>query len=119
MADINRAANSTLHSASKSSRKVNLPRDFHKAACWIQMLAGFVLRHRFDHGVGQTFAAEIIQRVFDEPASQGLTAELRRDGEVGNPTFAALAIHSRADVTGDAALSLSHEDTGGVARDVF
>ena len=55
--------------SSKSSRKVNLPRDFDKAARRIQMLAGFVLRHRFDHGVGQTFAAEIIQRVLDEPVS--------------------------------------------------
>jgi len=41
---------------------VNLPRDFHKAARRIQMLAGFVLRHRFDHRAGQTFAAELIQR---------------------------------------------------------
>ena len=54
---------------------MNLPRDFHKAARWIQVLAGFVLRHRFDHGVGQTFAAEIIQRVLDEPALARQMAE--------------------------------------------
>jgi hypothetical protein len=83
------------------------------------MLAGFILRHGFDHGVRQAFAAEIMQRVFNEPAAQTLTAELHRDGQVRNPALAALVIHSRRDIANEPALNFGHEHSARVCSNIF
>ena len=72
---------------------MNLPRDFDETARRIKVLALFILCHRFNHRVGQAFAAEIIQGVFNELPSESVPTELGRDREVRNAAFPGFAIH--------------------------
>jgi hypothetical protein len=102
--------------SSQFSSEVNLARDFNESARRVEVLAGGILRHRFDHRVGQALPAEIIECVFDELASESLTSEFGRDGEVWDAAFAGDAINQRGDVTSHGALRFGYEDAVRVGR---
>src|SRR4051812_15306669 len=98
---------------------MNLARNFDKAAGGIKMLTRFILRHRFNHRIGETFTAKVIERMFDELAPQAQSAKFSSDGEIGNAALARLAIDGRRDVTHDAISRLSYENAVRICRHVI
>src|SRR6266511_4975477 len=97
---------------SEFPREVDLARDFHETSRRIDMVTQDILGHRFNHRVFQAFAAQIIERPFNELPSQSPTAEFSGDRQVGYPAFARLTIDTRRDVAGDAAPDVRDEDAG-------
>lgn len=99
--------------------EVDLAGDFDEAAGRIQMMAGGVLGHRFDHGVGETFAAKIVERVLDQLAAQTAIAEISGDGQIRNASFAGFAVNHGRDVADDMSFGFGDENAGGIGRNIF
>ena len=96
---------------------MHLPADFDEAARRIEMVADFVVGHRFDHRECHPLLTKIVQCVFDELSAQPASPRIRHDGEIRNPSLTTFAIYSSRDVAGDVAVRVGHEESGGGGRD--
>ena len=82
------------------------------------MLAHFIAGHGLDHGVSHTFAAEMVQRVLNEPPAEALSARLCGDGKVWDARLAGSAIDRRGDIANDFPIRFRHECSGGMGGDI-
>ena len=91
---------------------------FDKTARRIEMVANFVVSHRFDHRECHALLTKIVQCVFDELAAESASARVRRDGEIRNAALAGFAIDACADVSKDPLALQRHKDPGRIRADV-
>lgn len=88
----------------KIGDEMNLPRDFAKAERRIEMLPDGVLCERFNLGVSQSVVPEVIQRMFDELATDPLAPKFRVDRNVGDMSDSRLIVSPSCDAANDAAI---------------
>ena len=98
---------------------MNLARDFDEPARGVKVIADRVLRHRLDDRVSETFAAEIVEGMLDEPPAKSLIPGLLRDREIRDASLPCLTIDSRGNIADNPALRLRDEDPCRVRRDIL
>jgi hypothetical protein len=87
---------------------------FDETARRIEMVADFVVSHRFDHRECHALLTKIVQRVFNKVAAESAPARIRHDGEVRNPPLAGLAVETCADVSKNLVALSRNKDPGGI-----